>query len=210
MTYQVSAADYQRCVDDSTCRAADPRRHASGDVPVTGVSFNDATDYAAWLSAQTAEIWRLPTVAEWVFAAGELAIDPALESEETGDDFVERWLALYEREAEIGAAALTAPEPLGSFGFNTLGLADIGGSVWEWTATCASRTTLDAQGQVIGTLPSCGVRYLEGRHRTQMSAFIRDARAGGCSTGTPPDNLGFRLVRERPWITRFVDLLTNP
>ena len=41
-----------------------------------------------------------------------------------------------------------------------------------------------------------GVRVVEGRHRTYISDFIRDARAGGCAIGTPPTNLGFRLVRE--------------
>jgi hypothetical protein len=29
-----------------------------------------------------------------------------------------------------------------------------------------------------------------------MSAFVQDARGGGCSMGIAPDNLGFRLVRE--------------
>jgi hypothetical protein len=40
------------------------------------------------------------------------------------------------------------------------------------------------------------VRVVEGRHRTYISDFIRDARAGGCAIGTPPTSLGFRLVRE--------------
>jgi hypothetical protein len=36
-----------------------------------------------------------------------------------------------------------------------------------------------------------------------MTGFLRDARGGGCSVGTPPDNLGFRLVREdRSWFQR--------
>ena len=30
-----------------------------------------------------------------------------------------------------------------------------------------------------------------------MNVFVRDAMGGGCSVGVPPDNLGFRLVRER-------------
>ena len=46
----------------------------------------------------------------------------------------------------------------------------------------------------------CGIRVVEGRHRTYMSDFVRDARGGGCSVGTPPSNLGFRLVRDDdPW-----------
>jgi hypothetical protein len=39
-----------------------------------------------------------------------------------------------------------------------------------------------------------------GQHRAYVTDFIRDARAGGCAVGVPPDNLGFRLVREpRSW-----------
>jgi hypothetical protein len=51
------------------------------------------------------------------------------------------------------------------------------------------------------------VRFLEGRHRTPMSTFIRDGRSGGCSVGAPPDNLGFRLVREPHWYERLLQLL---
>ena len=45
MTYQVSLDDYRRCVGDGACAPADAR--GTGDVPVTGVSYLDATDYAA-------------------------------------------------------------------------------------------------------------------------------------------------------------------
>ena len=37
---------------------------------------------------------------------------------------------------------------------------------------------------------------IEGRHRSYMTDFVRDPKSGGCAVGTPPDNLGFRLVRE--------------
>jgi formylglycine-generating enzyme required for sulfatase activity len=70
----------------------------------------------------------------------------------------------------------------------------VAGNVWEWTDTCYARRALDARGDV--TTVNCGVRVVEGRHRTYMSDFIRDARAGGCAIGTPPSNLGFRLVRD--------------
>src|SRR5690606_33815337 len=53
MKYQVTAAEYAACVADGACTAADPRNVGEGDVPVTGVNFRDATDYAAWLSART-------------------------------------------------------------------------------------------------------------------------------------------------------------
>jgi hypothetical protein len=41
------------------------------------------------------------------------------------------------------------------------------------------------------------VRVVEGQHRSYVTDFIRDARAGGCAAGIPPTNLGFRLVVDR-------------
>jgi formylglycine-generating enzyme required for sulfatase activity len=200
MTYQVSATDYAICVADRACQKAQPRRRGTGNVAATGVSFDDATDYAAWLSARTGSLWRLPTIEEWIFAAGSKATDPALGAD--GVDIAERWLLAYEREAALGSDAVARPEPLGTFGANEFGLFDLSATVWEWTSTCAGRTTLDAGGRPVTQVESCGVRYLEGRHRTPMSAFVRDALGGACSAGFPPDNLGFRLVRERGWMER--------
>ena len=136
-------------------------------------------------------------MAEWAFAAGSKASDHALGVETDPRDPAERWLAFYEKEAALGDGALLAPEPLGTFGTNEFGVTDLGGSVWEWTATCASRTVLGEGGETLSHLDSCGLRLLEGKHRTPMNVFVRDAMGGGCSVGVPPDNLGFRLVRER-------------
>ena len=204
MTYQVTAADYRACVAEGACKAAEPRRRGDGNVPVTGVSYRDATDYAAWLSARTGARWRLPSVAEWSFAAGSKAVDTALGIETDAANPAARWIAAYEKEASL-ERALATPQPIGSAGVNEFGLADLSGNVWEWTATCGSRTSLDAGGGQVTGIENCGVRYLEGQHRTAMSHFVRDAVAGGCSTGVPPDNLGFRLVRERPWYAPLID-----
>ena len=46
---------------------------------------------------------------------------------------------------------------------------------------------------------NCGVRVVQGAHRTYMTDFIRDPRTGGCAAGVPPANLGFRLVVEHRW-----------
>ncbi|MEO7223988.1 MAG: SUMF1/EgtB/PvdO family nonheme iron enzyme [Devosia sp.] len=204
MKYQVSESDYALCVADGACKKADPRRRGKGNLPVTGVNFSDATDYAEWLSSRTGATWRLPTVEEWTFAAGSKAGDPALGIETDGRDPAERWLAFYEKEAALGDNALATPEPLGSGGLNEYGVADVSGAVWEWTSTCATRTTLDLAGETRALLESCGVRYVEGKHRTAMTYFVRDSLTGGCSIGAPPDNLGFRLVREASWLERFL------
>lgn len=203
MKFQVTAADYARCVADGACEKAEPRRRGGGNVPVTGVNFRDAQAYAEWLSDRTGALWRLPTDKEWAFAAGSRLADDALALDDDGSNPAERWLANYEREAARGSDAATVPQAPGSFGVNELGVADLGGNVWEWTATCDSRVTLDAAGAVLSRVEACGVRILQGAHRTPMSSFVRDGRTGGCSVGAPPDNLGFRLVRETHWLGPF-------
>jgi formylglycine-generating enzyme required for sulfatase activity len=197
MTHEVTATDYARCVGAGGCKPAHPRHHGTGDVPATGVSFNDAVSYADWLSAQTGETWRLPSVEEWDFAAAGMAVGHGTEGLDGAADPARPWLAALDAAEEPTISP--ALRPVGGFGYNALGIGDLGGNVWEWTSDCNSRTRLRPDGGTITRIESCGVRILEGSHRMPLSAFVQDARGGGCSTGTPPDNLGFRLVREPAW-----------
>lgn len=194
MQHQVSSADYQACVDEGACRALDRDVVVAIDRPAVQVSWHDASTYAAWLSRKTGRHYRLPTDQEWAIAAGSKFADDGVAID--ANNPAQRWIAKYDREA--GRDSDTATRPFGAFGVNENGLADLSGNVWEWTATCFERSVLDDAGRLAKTNANCGVRIAEGAHRAYVTDFIRDARAGGCAAGTPPDNLGFRLVREEP------------
>lgn len=200
MTHQVTAADYQRCVKAQVCPMVDPDAVAS-DRPVVGVSWRDVQAYISWLSRETGENFRLPTDEEWAYAAASRFNDDILTESPDDNDPGQRALAIYDRDASRGKVTEKVPQPIGRFGANENGLLDMAGNVWEWTDTCFRRSALDAAGESMGTVVNCGVRIVEGRHRAYMPDFVRDARAGGCSVGTPPSNLGFRLVRDDapPW-----------
>ena len=194
MRRQVTAAEYGECVREGACQPSAQDHAYDAGRPVVKVSWRDASAYAAWLSRKTGRSYRLPTDEEWVFAAGERFTDDAVADSDSRDP-AKRWLARYEMEA-----ARDNPDkevlPVGAFGVNQHGLADMGGNVWEWTGTCYRRVLLDEAGAETG-VPSinCGVRVVAGRHRSYMTDFVRDARSGGCAVGVPPANLGFRLVR---------------
>ena len=204
MKHQVSSSDYQRCVDDGACRALDRGVIVAGDRPAVQVSWHDANGYAQWLSRKTGETWRLPTDEEWAIAAGSKFKDDGIAIDD--NDPSKLWIARYEREADR-APSDPGTRSFGTFGSNENGLQDIGGNVWEWTASCFVRRVLNDGGKVISESPNCGVRVVEGQHRAYVTDFIRDAKAGGCAVGVPPDNLGFRLVVERyrwPSVQRLV------
>lgn len=201
MRYQVTSADFALCVAAGACKRLD-HAAARGDLPVTGVSHADATDYAGWLSRETGLIWRLPTDREWAHAAGSRFVDDARGLDSQGNNPAQRWLADYEREANRKAASDPAPRPIGSFGANEHGIHDIAGNVWEWTQSCLRRVSLDVAGRTVSETSNCGIYVVEGQHRAMLTFFIRNPKSGGCSVGTPPDNIGFRLVREPGWQER--------
>ena len=201
MAHQVSSADYQHCVDEGGCRALDRGVSVASDRPAVQVSWHDAEAYAGWLSRKTGDRYRLPSDEEWAFAAGSKFKDDGLPVDD--NDPSKRWIARYDRESNREVATDGAAQPFGHFGTNENGLLDTAGNVWEWTSTCFVRTALDDAGAALSRNSNCGVRVAEGAHRSYVTDFIRDARAGGCAVGIPPSNLGFRLVREpNSWISQ--------
>jgi len=201
MRRQVSQAEYAACVSAGACQALDAvqRGGAARDLPVAGVNWLDAQAYAGWLSARSGQIYRLPTYAEWAYAAGPEFVEEFVADTVDGSDPAQRWLAEYElksrRKQDSGAQLCT----FGSFGVNGYGVLDMQGNVWDWTDSCHTREHYGGQGaEPISIGRNCGVRVVAGVHRSYIPDFIRDPKGGACSVGMPPSNLGIRLIRDMP------------
>jgi formylglycine-generating enzyme required for sulfatase activity len=191
MKRQVSQAEYAACVRAGGCKPLDAaqRDAAAPDLPAVGISWTDASAYAAWLSGGTGQRWRLPTYAEWVYAAGaayreELPLPD-------GDDPAQRWLAEYDAQSRRGQEDVEV-RPFGAFGVNDRGLLDMAGSVWEWTGDCHARRILDAPAGDADDGRNCGIRVAAGRHIAYLPDFIRDPKGGACSVGVPQAQVGRR------------------
>ena len=111
--------------------------------PVVCVSWTDAASFAVWLSAKTGQSYRLPTEAEWEYAAfaggsgeyywrggSENGCDDANTYDRTGRDASISWPYSDCADGFAGVAQV------GSFRPNAFGLHDMTGNVWEWVEDC--------------------------------------------------------------------------
>ncbi len=132
--YEVSFADYDRFVMATGADIPDDEGWGRGTRPVINVSQEDTQAYAAWLSAQTGKRYRLPTEAEWEYAARA----GTTTKYSWGDDIGRNRANCNSCGSEWGGEKTA---PVGSFAANPFGLYDMHGNVWEWVEDCYGHYT---------------------------------------------------------------------
>lgn len=121
----------------------DPGFPQGDDHPVVNVTWHDAVAMADWLSRREGVRYRLPTEAEWEYAAragtrtrhhgGDDPLGLASIANVFDEDAARHWPDLRQRAlAARDGHAFTAP--VGSLAANAFGLHDMIGNVWEWVS----------------------------------------------------------------------------
>jgi formylglycine-generating enzyme required for sulfatase activity len=185
--YEVSFDEYDRFCRATGREEADDSGWGRGRRPVINVSWSDAMAYAGWLSGQTGKRYRLPTEAEWEYAA-------------RGGTKTAYWWG-----NEIGSNRANCngcgsqwdgkrTAPVGSFRANPFGLHDTVGNVWEWTCSVYD------EGYRGGEKVCAGAGEKRVYRGGAWGIRPRDVRAAFRDWAAPDygtRSIGFRLARER-------------
>ncbi len=154
--YEVTFEEYARFTAATGRRPASDSGWGRGRRPVIEVSWEDAVAYTEWLSAHTGERYRLPSEAEWEYAARAGTTTKYSWGNEVG-----RGRANCDGCGSQWDNKKTAP--VGSFSPNAWGLHDMHGNIWEWVQDCwhANYEGAPADGSAWES-DDCSVRVLRG------------------------------------------------
>ena len=181
--YEVTFEDYDRFTHPNK---VDDKGWGRGRRPVVNVSWDDATEYAAWLSAQTGKRYRLPAEAEWEYAARAGTTTQYAWGNDIG-----RNRANCDNDYCGDQWEYTAP--VGSFAGNAWGLHDMHSNVWEWVQDCWNDSYAGAPSDGSAWKSgNCGLRVIRGGSWNYTPWNLRSALRNLVTPLGP---------RQRPWLS---------
>ncbi|MFN3912794.1 SUMF1/EgtB/PvdO family nonheme iron enzyme [Hyphomonas sp.] len=178
---EITAGQWAACLADGGCGGYRPPAAESDGMPITAISWRDANAYAKWLSTKDARTYRLPTEAEWEYAARG--------GTSTAFWWGDRFDSMKAPRDRLREAA-SLPE-------NTFGLQGMLGNVREWVEDCYVNGYSDAPADGSAVLSGdCGRRVVRGGSIKSGQAEHRAANRARISVTTRDRQIGFRVVRE--------------
>ncbi len=183
--YEVAFEEYDRFVEATGRATPSDEDWGRGQRPVINVDWHAAVAYAEWLSQETGQSYRLPTEAEWEYAARAGTQTAYWWGNQIGrnkancDGCGSRW-----------DGKQTAP--VGRFQANPFGLYDVHGNVWEWTCSEWGEVY---EGQEKRCHHTSALRAIRGGSWNFGPRRVRSALRDRLERSSRLDFLGFRLAR---------------
>lgn len=188
--YEVTVEQWKACTDAGACAQVTGDSNRAGNTPVRDVSWDDAQRYVKWLTKVSGHPYRLPTEAEWEYAArggtstrywwGERMRQGQANCKECGDP----WQA-------------DGPAKAGSFAANPYGLHDTSGSVWEWVQDCwhNSYKGAPANGHAWEEA-NCRMRVIRGGSWREGANYMPSSTRFKYDAAVRQSQNGFRVARD--------------
>jgi formylglycine-generating enzyme required for sulfatase activity len=178
-----------------------PGYEITGSHPAVCISWHEAQSYVAWLQRRTGKPYRLPTEAEWEYAARA----GAATRYSFGND--ENTLCVYARFADLSSqfgwhdachSELVAygAAPVGSLKPNPWGIFDMHGNAWEWVEDCWTPNPLEipVDGSAFSRPGNCEMGVMRGGSFSSSSLMVRSAIRSPMRTAQHYFNVGLRVA----------------
>ena len=207
--YEVTFDEWDACVEAGECWGYRPSDEGwgRGSRPVINVSWDEAKDYARWLSSETGEAYRLLSEAEWEYVAragtetarywGEGELAPCRYA--NGRDRTAAAESGDHRAADC-SDGYRAAAPAGMYEPNAFGLHDVLGNVSEWTQDCGLPDRdywgAPADGSAWGSSSSfCSQKVIRGASYYLEPWDLRSALRDWYPIEGRAGRIGFRVAR---------------
>ncbi len=187
--HPVAVREWNECAEAKACGFMVTGKE---DAPVADVSWKDAKTFTAWLAQVTGKSYRLPSEAEWEYAA-------------RGGTQTKYWWGDQFRSGMVNCkncldgAVAEQPMKIGSLKANPFGLHDMGGSVHQWVEDCWHKNYQGAPSDGSPWLidGDCSARVIRsGSWRNDMSS-ARPASRDRYDVGVRYPTHGFRVALSR-------------
>ncbi len=174
----------------------------SDDHPVTCVNWHDAQAFITWLNHKAGEAFRLPSEAEWEYAAragsesvyymGEDPSELCAHANAADKRALEHYPGFAVNDCDDGYVRTS---PVASFAASPWGLYDIYGNVWEWVEDCwrASYAGAPTDGSAV-LEGDCTRRGFRGGGYGDIPHYARSTLRNRGNALHRKDDIGFRLV----------------
>ena len=202
---EISNAQFRRFRSAHNSGSFEGRSLNGNAQPAVNLSWSDAKAFAEWLSweAGSGQRFRLPTEAEWEYAARASATGRYA----WGNDIDPRYTNFSDRNDPTGSSignmddghAVTAP--VGSYQPNALGLYDMAGNVWEWTCSDYNPNYGGDEQRCSTARPNEGQRVVRGGSWNDGAGDLRAAKRLARKPDYRDAMTGFRVVMEESGAT---------
>ncbi len=201
--YEVTNSQYRQYRSGHRSKDYKGRSLDGENQPVVYVSWREARDYASWLGSRSGKRYRLPTEAEWEYAArggtttsrywGDRS-DTACVYANVHDLTSDKEFSWYWQHHQCDDGyAVTAP--VGRFRPNGYGLYDMLGNAWEWCSDWYGSDYYSSSPKENPSGPAAGEdRVLRGGGRNCKPRSVRSASRNSSTPGFRRNHVGFRLV----------------
>ncbi|MFD1560191.1 formylglycine-generating enzyme family protein [Paraburkholderia silviterrae] len=188
--YAVTVAQWNACANAGACPRLSSESNSAPNAPVRDLSWDDAQQYVKWLSKVSGKPYRLPTEAEWEYAA-------------RGGSATRYWWGNEMRKGTANCKdcgppwRVEAPDDVGSFPANPYGFYDMAGGVWEWVSDCWHNSYKNApdDGRTWDE-PNCQTRVIRGGSWRDGAGYMLSATRFKYDSSVRYNANGFRVARD--------------